>query len=344
MIMKAAKLAWVVAAATAAAVFVGVVPAKAQAAAPVELKMATLAPKGSAWAKILEKGGKDIEAQTQGRVKVKYFFSGQQGDERDVVRKMTSGNLDGAALTAVGLGLIKGDVRVLELPFMFTNDKQVDYVRDALKSEFEAQFDSAGYILLAWGDVGWTHIFTNIEVNTRADLAKTKMWAWKDDPIVRALFKGLGVNGVPLGVPDVYPQLQTGGIDACYGSPLAAVALQWYTKVKFATNTPISYSIGAMLVRKDVFSRLDPADQKIIRVSSTAMGVELLKMVRKDNERAKKAMQKSGVKFIDTPAALVADLQVEGQKVWKTLVGSLYKQDMLDKVLKFRGEALKKFP
>ena len=333
-----------IAAAVAAVFVVGGVAAPAVAHAQVELKMATLAPKGSAWAKILEKGGKDIEAQTAGRVKVKYFFSGQQGDERDVVRKMTSGNLDGAALTAVGLGLIKGDVRVLELPFLFTNDKQVDYVRDAMKGDFEAQFDSAGYVLLAWGDVGWTHIYTNIPINNKADLAKAKMWAWKDDPIVRALFKGLGINGVPLGVPDVYPQLQTGGIDACYGSPLAAVALQWYTKVKFATTTPISYSIGAMVVRKDVFTKLSAEDQKIIRTSSAAMGAELLAMVRKDNERAKKAMQKAGVKFVETPAALVAELQAEGQKVWKTLVGSLYQQPMLDKVLKIRGEAVKKFP
>ena len=67
-------------------------------------------------------------------------------------------------------------------------------------------------------------------------------------------------------------------------------------------------------------------------------------MQKKDNERAKKAMQKAGVKFIDTPAALVAQLQEEGQKVWKALVGTLYQQAMLDKVLKIRAEAVKKFP
>jgi TRAP-type C4-dicarboxylate transport system substrate-binding protein len=330
--------------AAALALLAAPVAAEAQAPAVSEFKVATLAPKGSAWAKILEKGGKDIEAKTEGRVKVKYFFSGQQGDERDVVRKMTSGNLDGGVLTAVGLGLIKGDVRVLELPFMFSNEKQLDYVRNALKADFEAQFDSANYVLLAWGDVGWTHLYTNAPINTRADLAKSKMWAWKDDPIVRALFKGLGVNGVPLGVPDVLPQLQTGGIDACYGSPLAAVALQWYTKVKYATNVPVNYAIGAMLVRKDVFLKLSATDQKIVRDVTAAMGDELLKLVRKDNERAKKAMQKSGVQFVDVPAALVSELQGVGQKVWTELVGTLYKKEFLDKVLKSRAEAQKKFP
>jgi TRAP-type C4-dicarboxylate transport system substrate-binding protein len=325
----------------AVAALLGSAPA---AHAETVLQIATLAPKGSAWAKIMEKGAKDIETQTQGRVKVKYFFSGQQGDERDVVRKMTNGSLDGAALTAVGLGLIKGDVRVLELPFMFTNDKQLDYVRNAMKADFEAQFDQAGYVLIAWGDVGWTHIYTNSPVNSKADMQKAKIWAWKDDPIVRALFKGLGINGIPLGVPDVQPNLQTGTIDACYGSPLAAVALQWYTKVKYATDTPISYAIGAFIIRKDVFQKLSPEDQKVVIAAGATMGAELMKAVRKDNERAKKAMQKSGVQFVPVPQALVAEMKAESEKVWKALVGTLYKQEFLDKVLKYRAEAQKKFP
>src|SRR5688572_8775463 len=104
----------------------------ARAAEVTEVKIATLAPKGSAWAKIMDKGAKDIETKTEGRVKVKYFFGGAQGDEREAVRKMKLGHLDGAALTAVGLGLIKGDVRVLELPFLFKNDKELDYVRNKM--------------------------------------------------------------------------------------------------------------------------------------------------------------------------------------------------------------------
>src|SRR5215470_15855685 len=116
--------------AAVAVMVVGAVAAPARAAGTAEIKVATLAPKGSAWAKILEEGAKSIADKTDGRVQIKYFFSGSQGDERDVVRKMKLGQLDGAALTAVGLGLIKGDVRVLELPFLFKTDKELDYVRD----------------------------------------------------------------------------------------------------------------------------------------------------------------------------------------------------------------------
>src|SRR5215471_18875026 len=144
-------------------------------AEPVEIKIATLAPEGSAWAKIMAEGGRRMEEKTNGRIRVKYFFSGQQGDERDVVRKMKLGQIDGAALTAVGLGLIKSDVRVLELPFLFKSDRQLDYVRDKMAPDFEQQFLNAGYVLLSWGDVGWVHLFTNQPINGVADLGKSKM-------------------------------------------------------------------------------------------------------------------------------------------------------------------------
>jgi TRAP-type C4-dicarboxylate transport system substrate-binding protein len=308
---------------------------------PIEVKIATLAPPGSAWAKIMEEGGRKIGEKTANRVSVKYYF-GTQGYERDSVRKMRLGQLDGAALTAVGLGLIKGDVRVLELPFLFKSDKELDYVRTKMAPDFEKQFDEAGYVLLAWGDVGWVHLYTNIPVNSVADLNKTKMWAWTDDPIVRAFFKHLGVNGVPLGVPDVLPSLQTGTIDACYGSPLAAIALQWYTKVKYATDTSISYAIGALIVRKDVFNKLSAEDQKIVRAEGAEIGAQLMKTVRRDNERATKAMTKSGIQIVPTPPAMVAELEKTGNDVWSELAGGkLYSTDLLDKVKKYVAEARK---
>lgn len=307
-----------------------------------EVKIATLAPDGSAWAKIMADGGKTIAERTGGRVTVKYFFSGSQGDERDVVRKMKLGQIDGAALTAVGLGLIKGDVRVLELPFMFKNDKELDYVRAKMAPDFEKQFDAAGYSLVAWGDVGWTHLYSNIPVATAGDLNKTKMWAWTDDPIVRTFFKRLGVNGVPLGVNDVKPSLETGAIDACYGAPLVAIVFQWYTKVKFATEQPINYAIGALVIRKEIFTKLSAEDQATVREIGKEMQARLLANVRKDNTRARTTMERNGIKFVTTPPELIAEFERQGQGVWSDLGGGkLYSNELLEKVKKHVADARK---
>jgi TRAP-type transport system periplasmic protein len=309
-------------------------------AEPLTIKVATLAPSGSSWAKSMEQWGGDVEKGTNGRVTVKFFETGEQGDERDVVRKMKLGQIDGSAITAVGLGLIKGDVRVLELPFLFRSDAELDYVRDHMAADFARQFEEAGYILITWGDVGWVHLFSNLPIVTKADLAKTKMWAWTDDPVVRAFFKRLGVNGVPLGVPDVQTSLATGTINACYGSPLAVVALKWYPYLKNATGTPFSYSIGAMVIRKEVMNKLSREDQAVLMSSGKVLGEKFKKQVRSENERAKRAMQGMGVAFNDPKKEeeLVAQFAKEGQGVWDDLKGTVYSGDLLAKVVKFRDE------
>ena len=78
------------------------VPAHAQ----TVLKIATLAPDGSSWMNLFREWGRNVDAKSGGKVKIKFFAGGSQGDERDAVRKMRLGQLSGAAVTAIGLGQI----------------------------------------------------------------------------------------------------------------------------------------------------------------------------------------------------------------------------------------------
>jgi TRAP-type C4-dicarboxylate transport system substrate-binding protein len=305
---------------------------------PVELRIATLAPEGSAWAKILAEAARDLESQTDGRVTTKLYTGASQGDERDVVRKMKLEQLDGGQLTAVGLSLIYPGIRVLELPFLFESVDEVDYVRDKMWPYFHEKFAGKGYVLAARGDVGWTYMYSNRAVKSRADVNKLKMWAWQDDPIVRALFRRIELNGVPLGVPEVLDALESGRIDACYGPPLAAVALQWYTKVTHATSLPVAYSMGAVVVRADAIAGLSKEDAAAFEKIGEAMGEKLVKRIRRDNKRALKAMVKSGITIDATPATLAAELESEAEGVRTDLVGKTYTQEELDAVIEYRDE------
>ena len=138
------------------------------------LKIATLAPEGSAWMKLFGDWKGAIEKRTSGQVKIKFYAGGVAGDERDVVRKMRLGQMSGAAITAVGLGLIQPDVRVLEIPFLFRDESELDLVRGTLAGEFHKKFEDKGYQLLAWGDVGPVRLLTNVPLRDKADLQKLR--------------------------------------------------------------------------------------------------------------------------------------------------------------------------
>jgi len=308
------------------------------AAENLEIRMATLAPAGSKWMEGLDKAAAEIKDKTAGRVTIKMFDSGSQGDEKDFIRKIKAGGLDAAAVTAVGLAMIDESIRVLELPMLFQDADEMDYVADKMWPYFQKKFEKKGFKLNDRGEVGWVYFLSKNKVDSLESLKAQKIWMWGDDQLVGALFRKLGVNGVPLGVPEVDASLTAGRINACYGSPIAAVALQWYTKIKFMTSMPMSFAIGATVVSLDAMKKASEDDQKtVIKVSKTA-GKKLRKAIRKENENAKKVMISKGVKVTETPVEMVDAFRKDSEAIWKDLVGKVYTQEELDMVLKYRDE------
>src|SRR4051812_4368418 len=303
-----------------------------------EIRLATLAPSGSPWMEVLNKAQGEIKTKTGGRVTLKYYEGGQQGDERDFVRKMGLGQLDGAAITSIGLAMIDESIRVLELPMMFQTAEEMDYVADKMWPYFQKKFEKKGFKLNDRGEVGWVYFMSKNKVESLADLKGQKLWMWGDDQLVGAMFKKLALNGVPLGVPEVDAGLTSGKITACYGSPVAAVALQWYSKVKYMTSMPMSFAIGATVVKIDSLKKMSAEDQKAVEEIGKASAKKLRKVIRKANEDAKSTMTRKGITVVQTPVAMVSDFEKQAQDVWKDLTGKIYTKEELDMVLKYRDE------
>jgi TRAP-type C4-dicarboxylate transport system substrate-binding protein len=312
-------------------------PAAAQSKA-TELRFATLAPAGSPWMESLDKAAAEIKEKTAGRVTIKFFEGGSQGDERDFVRKIQAGQLDGAAVTSIGLALIDESIRVLELPMMFQSVEEVDYVADKMWPYFQAKFEKKGFKLNDRGEVGWIYFLSKNKVETLADLKGQKIWQWGDDALVGAMYKKLALNGVPLGVPEVDASLTSGRVTAAYASPVAAVALQWYTKIKFMTSMPMSFAIGATVVSQTAVKKLSPEDLKLVEEVTRSYSKKNRKIIRKANDDARTTMIRKGVTVVQTPTATVDEFAKQAAAVQQELAGKIYSKAELDMVLKYRDE------
>jgi TRAP-type C4-dicarboxylate transport system substrate-binding protein len=288
------------------------IAAPATARAETLLKLATLAPEGSSWMRLFHEWARAVEGRTDGRIKVKFYAGGVQGDERDVLRKMRLGQIQGAAITAIGLAAIDPEVRALEIARTY---EELDGLRAALGETLRKRLEEKGYILGSWGDVGPVHIFSNRPIRTMEDLRQTKLWMWADDPITKSLFETLGLHGVPLGVPDVLPSLSTGAIDAFFGSPLSTLALQWGTHAKYVTSMVMGQATGATVLSKKVWDAIAPEDQKIMREEAEKLQGRVLEQVRADNKKALETMRKLGLEVVPTPAALQKELARNGEAV-----------------------------
>src|SRR5215468_8746645 len=83
---------------------------------PMTLKLGSLAPRESPWGQILRVWAKAVKEKTQGAVALDFYWNATQGDEAAQMGQVKSGQLDGAVVTAVGLGSIDHDVNVLQIP------------------------------------------------------------------------------------------------------------------------------------------------------------------------------------------------------------------------------------
>ncbi|MCX4240979.1 TRAP transporter substrate-binding protein [Paraliomyxa miuraensis] len=306
-------------------------PLIAKAGPSFTIKMASLAPKGSSWAKAFEAVARMVKEESGGEMVVKTYLGGTMGDEPAMVRKVRTGQLDAVAVTNVGLGEIDKQLLMLQMPLLFKNYDQLDRVRKVMKPKFDALLASAGFIAGGDGDVGFAYLFSNSPIKVPSDVKNTKMWVWQSDPVSKEIMKVAGVNAVPLDVPDVLPSLQTGVIDAFANSPYGAIALQWYTKAAYITNLKLSMTIGGTVIGKKSWDALPPEFQKILQDASMSVHDKLLSRIRSDNKKAISALTDKGITVVE-PEDFAAWKKV-ADTVRHNLTGSLFDKALVDEMM-----------
>jgi TRAP-type C4-dicarboxylate transport system substrate-binding protein len=262
------------------------------------LKFATLAPDGSAWMQLLDAWADEVRDRSDGRLVFKIYPGGVQGDEPDVLTKIRFGQLQGGAFTGYGIGHIYSPARALEVPFLFNNIDEIDYVRKRFMPTIEQGYRDNGYELLGWMEVGLIYFFSKEPIHSLDDLKKRRIWEWTGDPMGQAFFDAAGISPVPLSIIDVYTSLSTGLIDTVYCPPLGAIALQWYTKTHYVTNVPMANGIGSLVVSSRFFQRLPQDLQKLLKSTGEKTGQRLIEVTRRDNRESLKILKDKGMEFI----------------------------------------------
>jgi TRAP-type C4-dicarboxylate transport system substrate-binding protein len=275
------------------------------------IKFATLAPSGTTWMNLLEEWDRDLRARSNGRIGFKFYPGGVQGDEPDVLKKMRFNQLQGGAFTGYGIGRMYSPARVLELPFLFNNTDEIDFIRQQFTDEFKQGFKDNGYTLLGWMEVGFVHMFSREPIRSLEDMKTRRVWLWQGDPLGQAFFKASGISPVPLSIMDVYTSLSTGLIDTVYSPPLGAIALQWFTKTQYISSVPLTNGMGGLIVARKFYDRL-PADlQTILTETGTAAGEKLIAASRIDNAESINTLKEHGLQFIEPGAGMSEPVLVD---------------------------------
>ena len=287
-------------------------------ASAVDLKIASVAPDGSRWMQQMRAGAEEVAARTSGRVTLKFYPGGVMGNDAQVLRKIRIGQLQGGAFTAGGLGERYGALNLYGIPLLFRSLDEIDAVRKTLDPELAAGLEQAGFVTFGFIEGGFANLLSNEPISSVEDMRRKKVWVPEGDPVSFMAMEALGLSPAVLPVTDVLTGLQTGLIDITFASPVAALVLQWHTKVKYITELPISYSMGIFAIEKNAYSALSAADQQIVREVMSGYIVGLDREARNDNRRAAEVLASSGLQKVTVNAADV--------EAWRSTLEGIYPQ------------------
>ena len=307
-------------------------PASAQ---QVVMKMGTLAPEGTAWVKAFRDIGRELEQKTGKQVSLRIFPGGVLGDEEDMLRKIKVGQIQGVLLTGGGLGLIFKDFKILAIPFLFQNYTEVDALLKKMDGFFRKGLEDNGFKSLGWAEQGFVYLLSKEPIQSAADIGKKKVWIWEDTAMGRAVFKELGINPIPLSIPDILMALQTGMIDTVYASPLAAISMQWFTKVSYMTDVPLAYSVGAVVLQKSAFEKIPAAQRGTVEEVFRRHLEPLKDKVRTEDEKAMQVLTGKGIKRVTPSPKEVKEFQAACARGINTLGEDHFSRKTLEEIRAF---------
>lgn len=298
-------------------------------------KLGTLAPEGSVWMERLREIMEEINVLTNGRVKTIFYPGGVMGDEPDMVKKMRYGQLHIGGFTIHGTITIAPEMAVMSLPFLFDDFDELDYIRKKMLPEFREIFKKKGFMLLSWVDQGgFINYYSKSEIHSPEDMKKLKVWAWSGEPVNIATAKALGVTPITTPVPEVLPSLQTGLIDTFPTTPLACVALQWYTQIKYIILLNMRYEPGVVVQTLDSWNKAPEDIQRITLEASERFEPKAIASIRLTSNKSLESMVKQGIKLVTLTKEEKEVFRKMTRKVYDELAGKLYPKELLDKILK----------
>jgi TRAP-type transport system periplasmic protein len=253
------------------------------------LRIATVAPAGSSFHKQLLALGAEW-SKGPGGVHID-VYPGTQGGESQIVRRLRIGQVQGAMLTAIGLADIDRSVTALQyMPMMFRDWDEVDVARDRVRADLERRLESAGYVLLFWGDAGWVRYFSNRPVRRPSDLKPMRVFASTGEQesvqMLSAYYKP-----VPLDPDKLLLGLRNGMIDAVPMPAFLANFSQVPSYAPYMLDLKWSPIVGALVVSKPAWDALDPPTRDWLRKTSERAGHAIRAASRAEDEAAIAAMR-----------------------------------------------------
>ena len=237
----------------------------ASAVSAKEYKLATVAPEGSPYGKVMQAWADAVKEKSGGEIDIKIFFSGALGDQTATLRQTQRGRMDGAGVSINALTTVLPEVSLMLEPFIFETDEVRHCVEDNhFEKIFGERFLEAGYVIVGRLDIGAEHFWSKKPIKTLADMEGMK-FSVPSTPTYERLLKVAGANPTTLQATEIVPGLKTGQVNAAMASAIYSILIGVPQLTGYAVNPKASSSAGVTGFSKATWESWTPEQQALVQ-------------------------------------------------------------------------------
>ncbi|CDZ75347.1 PBP2_TRAP_Siap_TeaA_like [Peptoniphilus sp. ING2-D1G] len=248
---------------------------------------------------------KRMDELTDGKVEVWTFPGASLGGEKQMLESMMAGGLDFAIITQSPLTNWIPEMRLVDLPFLFHTEEEVDYILGGeIGNHLFSYLPDYGLYGYGWAENGFRQI-TNSKrpVKVPADL-DGMLIRTMENPLMMDAVSSWGGSPTPLPTGEIYTALQQGTVDGQENPTNQIISQKYYEAQKYLTYTNHFYSPCIFYGSKARIDKLPEDIQEDIKIAAAEACEFQRELSRKQMREADAEMDQYLECYTPTPEEL----------------------------------------
>jgi len=297
----------------------------------VDVRFASPLPRNSEWGRALDRLAADWQRATGNSVRVAVSHDGREGGESMMLSKLSSNDIQVAIFTSAGMSEICPAIMNLSVPFLIQTEAELNLVLQEVLPTIEAQVRPE-FVVLAWSAGGWVYVFSREMILTPDDLRRQRVGSSPELGELNTVFRTMGFNLVETEWTAVGQRLASGLINTIYVTPSIIAPMQLHRNLNHMLEMPIAPVMGAIVMNRVTWNRLNPGHQQEILRITRRMASEFDASMSRTEASAISAMGRDGLR-VNRPTQAQQQLwQREKDNSMPSLLGTIFDRTLYNRI------------
>ncbi|MEO6017674.1 MAG: TRAP transporter substrate-binding protein [Polaromonas sp.] len=266
--------------------------------AQTKLRAWNIHPDGYPVSEAMKSFAEQVAKSTNNRYTIELFNNASLGDQPKAVQMLKSGEIDVAEFSSGPLSDAVPGIKVLNLPFLFTDSAHMfRHLDGKLGQRFAANLKAAGFVVLGWYDGGARSFYCVNPVTNIRDLAGKNIRVQQSEVYIE-MVKLMDAKPVALPFKDVLEALQQGKVDCAENNLPSYESTGHYKVAKHVYVTNHVISPEALVVSTKLWDKLSKEDKAAFSEAGAKSAVFMRELWNKRVTAALENTTKQGSQFV----------------------------------------------